>query len=213
MDLNFILTVMGVALGGVSIGVSVWVAFFIYRKQKDSQTVMDKFVQDSLEMLRTYEQTSFDLLVGIRNNNFQLFARHFETDKSGYWHFKLRFESWNRLSIQVTPDDGESFFLRLEILGTSEDFRRNSMDGIAYEYFFCRVLDSMDNERFKVGEIVTCFYYNGSPYVSKYVGSFLEPEDKLKFIVGGLGDAQSGWQHDIEAGTVKYSPRAKDFKV
>ena len=109
MDLNFILTVMGVALGGVSIGVSVWVAFFIYRKQKDSQTVMDKFVQDSLEMLRTYEQTSFDLLVGIRNNNFQLFARHFETDKSGYWHFKLRFESWNRLSIQVTPDDGESF--------------------------------------------------------------------------------------------------------
>lgn len=213
MDWGFLLTVIGIILSVISIAVSVWVAFFIYRKQKESQEVMDKFVQDSLGMLRTYEQTSFDLLVGIRNNNFQLFARHFENDKSGYWHFKLRFESWNRLSIQVQPKEGGNFFLDLEILGTSEDFRKNSMDGGAYEYFFCRVLDSQNSDRFKVGETVTCFYYNGSPYVSKYVGSFLEPEDKLKFIVGSLGGAQSGWQNDIGAGTVAYSPRAKDFKV
>ena len=174
---------------------------------------MDQFVTDSLAQLKSYEQTTFNLIVGIRNENFRIYMRHFDEDKNGYWHFKWRFETWNTLGLSVKLDDGKESFIHVKVLGTTEDFRDNSYDGASYEYYICEVSDSNNKALFPIGLKVACFYYNNSKYISVTVGNMTEPEDKYKFGIVGLGSVQVGFGNDVLASEKGYSPRAKDFKI
>ena len=200
-------------IAGILIGVfGVVLAVIFYNSQKKSQEKMDKFVSDALAQLKGYEQTSFDLLVGLRNENLRLFMKHFDDDECGYWHFKWRFETWDSLGLTVYINEEDTFYLKIRISGTTDDFRKNPFDG-EHEYFLCEVSESSNESLFNVGDKISCFYSNRTKYISKYIGRVIEPEDKFKFTIGGLGNMRFGSGGDISASEVESAMRAKDFRI
>ena len=202
----------GTFLSVLSIVISVAVAFYIYYKQKKSQDVMDKFVKDTLAQLKSYEQTSFDLLVGQKNDSLRLFMRHFDEDSGGYWHFKWRFETWDVLGLNVTLENGSDCYIKIRVLGTTDDFRNNTYGG-DHEYYISEVIETNKSDLFPKGTKVSCFFINESKYVSKYVGRIIEPEEKFKFTIGGLGHGRVGSGGDYSANEKSYAIRAKDYKI
>ena len=196
-----------VSIAGVILSV------LIYKKQARGQKQMDNFVSSALDQLKSYEQAGFDLLVSLRNNNLQLFTKQFDNEERGYWHFKLRFETWDLLGLSVELGGGADCYIYVKIVGSTDDFRSNSLDGGAYEYFLCDVVESNDLTQFSVGDRVACFYCNDDRYVSKYVGRIGVPKIKFKFTIVGLGSPRAGSGGDILARELNSSPRAKDFKI
>lgn len=201
--------VAGLALGVVGIVLSL----LIYHRQTKSQKKMDEFIKDALAQLKTYEQTAFNLLVSLRNENLRTLMKQFDEDKSGYWHFKWRFESWDVLGLRVELSESSECYIRISILGTTNDFRDNTYENGSYECFLCDVIDSNNQSEFSVGERVACFYFNDCKYISKSVGRIIEPEAKLKFSIVGLGSFRSGSGGDVPAIECSFSARAKDFKI
>jgi len=193
--------------------VGIFISLLIYHRQTKSQKQIDDFVKDALTQLKTYEQTAFNLLVSLRNENLRIFMKQFDEDKNGYWHFKWRFESWDVLGLSVKLTESSECYIRVRILGTTDDFRANTYENSAYEYFLCDVIDSNNNSEFSVGERVACFYFNDCKYISKSVGRIVEPETKLKFSIVGLGNIRSGSGGDVPAIECSFSSRVKDFKI
>lgn len=173
---------------------------------------MDDFVAAALDQLKIYEQTGFDLLVALKNDNLRSFATEFEKDIKGYWHYKWRFETWDELSLAVQIAEGQDYYIRVKIIGTTEDFRKNTFD-IKYNYYICEVVESNNQVMFPLNLKVACFNYNGSSYLSKSVGIVSEPELKYKFFVAGLGPITVGWTSEVPAAEVILQPRAKDYKI
>lgn len=189
------------------------IPFFLYWIQKKSQDKIDTFTQNSLKTIHQQSTVAKDILVDMRNENYRIFMKLFGDDND-YWRFKWRFETWDYLGliVETNGSDNAHKYLRIQILGTTENFQNITYDQ-SYDYYICKVIESNWLEYFPVGTVVSCFYFNDKEYISKYVGSIVEPEEKFTFSIGGLGTHRVGGQTDRDAITVKYFPRAKDFKL
>ncbi len=206
--LSFILGCLGVLVSVAGVYISV----LIFKKQAKTQKQMDDFVASALNQLKVYEQTGFDLLVALRNDNLRLFANQFDKEEKGYWHYKWRFETWDELGLIVHLSDTSECVVRVKILGTTEDFRKNTFD-IKYNYYICEVIESNNVEVFPIKLKVACFIYNGTSYISKTVSTIGEHEEKYKFIIAGLGPIQVEWGSESPASGVILQARAKDYKI
>ena len=127
-----------------------------------------------------------------------------------YWHFKSRFETFDSLGLQLNKSD---YHIKVRILGTTKNFRNLNIDSLDIEYYICEIIEipSKPNDLFEVSEKIACFFHNKSSYLSKYASNTpVEPVEKYKFIIAGLGSNYIGSGRIQPAKEIKYYKRIKN---
>ena len=199
-------------LGILGIVISVGAAFFVWYIQKVAQDKMDKFTKDALKLIQDRMNSSIDLIVGIRNSDLMHFWQFYEDKDEGrakYFHYKLRFETYDNLGLTL-KDSNES--VDVKILGTTSNALNNNLEHNTYEYYICRVKSSKSN-LFSKDEKASCFFFNGKSYISKNVCDIIEPEDKYEFTISTLGNVQTSTVGETPAIEIDPYPRAKDHRL
>lgn len=189
--------------------ISLMMTIFIFIRQSKAQDEFEKFSRSTFDLLKKQGMLTQHHLISLRTNFLLLFYEQSQ-NKSGYWHFKLRFEYWDEIGIYIKSDDGIQH-IDLKILGQTLDHTIEAASTYRSGYI-CEVLDlnGPSNLNLSEGEKVVCFTKGETKCVSKFYHPVIEPDDYKEFGISRLGSVVVGSQQDIPASELKVYERVKD---
>ena len=215
-------TVLGAVLGLVISGYAIWLS----KRLSDEVTVISNAIkqntikiQEQTTALEKHTEAIHNHTKILRLDNIRyLYELSKGQETYGFWHFKWRFETFDRLSITVQHKTGDD----LVALGGCELFIQgfsNAADHVGFErrspeFYKAKVGNIQASEGklfpFAEGDIVACFDQNlEHQMISKGTDPYtMEP--KYPFLIGGLGHHQIG-HGTPNADAAKVHPRIKDF--
>ncbi len=187
-------------------------AVVIYFRQSKEQKIFEEFSKKTFDLIKDQGALNQHHLIKIRNDQLFMFYEHAEV-KAGYWHFKLRFETWDKLGIHIN-ENGRTQYIDIEILGQVidhlEEFKSSYKQG-----YICKILE-LSGENIlhaEIGQKVFCYTSGEKKRISKYYHPMVDPETYYEFSISLLGSITVGSGGDTPIEHLKVHPRIKDSVI
>ncbi len=224
--INFF-TVVG---GGIGLFIGIYAIYYSWKLSREGEVITKAIEQntnsiiqqtDSIqrhtEAIRKQTESIISHNKILRLDNIRnLFEISRDTRSHEFWHFRWRFETYDKLKV-VVESIGEAPILDYGHCDLLIEAHSNGYDHVGFEnrqsdFYFVKITNVVARENrvfpFKNGEVVACFYHEEDWFLSKGVDVFTS-QKKYKCSMIGMGHNQFNYGEITVDKAVKYT-RIKD---